>query len=153
MGKSDGESNETPCPKKPTRRVRIKARAHAPAPQKSLLSLFASRADVSKKYRLREKLEAAPRAVMRFFWSLRMDASDKGRANFSVQTLKSPSSIVHPAVKKMQVSETVKRARRGGSQNLHILTTSSRRTLPSIVSTCFPRAATPLPRTALLSLF
>lgn len=54
-----------------------RARGHAPAPQKSLQSSSASKADVLERFCLCEKLRAVPRSVPGFYSrSLKMDTSD-----------------------------------------------------------------------------
>lgn len=72
MSESDGESNITPHPRKKrnaTRKEQRKTLTQIPALQESFLSPSASKADVFDQNVSREKLQAVPRSVLRFyFW-------------------------------------------------------------------------------------
>lgn len=87
MGQFDGESEEISLLTKKKRAIRKehrKARAQASALKGSLPLPSASQVDVFGKYRLREKLEAVPRSVLKsYFQLLHMDTSDKESSSYS----------------------------------------------------------------------
>lgn len=68
MGRSKGQTVETPSPRKKRRVINIEHRqtgAQALVPQKLLPSPSASKTDVLDRYHLREKLKVVPRSVLK----------------------------------------------------------------------------------------